>query len=99
MTNAILMPYVLAFNRPAIEPALALVAAALKLPGEPFAAVHGWVVALRRRIGIPATLAGLNLGEGDFPAIAALAAFDGCASTNPVPVDTASLSSILRAAA
>jgi alcohol dehydrogenase class IV len=99
LTNAVVMPYVLAFNRPAIEPQLAQIAAALKLDGDPFAAVHGWIIELRRQVGIPHNLTGLNLGPGDFPAIARLAAIDGCAATNPVALDEASCLSILKAAA
>jgi alcohol dehydrogenase class IV len=99
LTNAVVMPYVLAFNRPAIEPQLAQIAAALKLRGDPFEAVHGWIVELRRQVGIPHNLTGLNLGPGDFPAIARLAAIDGCAATNPVALDEASCLSILKAAA
>ncbi len=99
LTNAVVMPYVLAFNRPAIGPQLEQIAAALKLKGEPYAAVEGWILYLRRQVGIPNTLAGLNIGPGDFPAIAKLAAIDGCAATNPVPLDEASLMSILKAAA
>ncbi|HYV89439.1 MAG TPA: iron-containing alcohol dehydrogenase [Candidatus Polarisedimenticolia bacterium] len=99
LTNAVVMPYVLAFNRPAIGPQLAQIAAALKLDGDPFAAVHGWIVELRRHVGIPHNLTGLNLGPGDFPAIARLAAIDGCAATNPVALDEASCLSILQAAA
>ncbi|HEY2889646.1 MAG TPA: iron-containing alcohol dehydrogenase [Dongiaceae bacterium] len=99
LTNAVVMPYVLAFNRPAIGPQLAQIAAALKLRGDPFEAVHGWIIELRRQVGIPHSLTGLNLGPGDFPAIARLAAIDGCAATNPVALDEASCLSILQAAA
>ena len=99
LTNAVLMPYVLAFNRPAIEPALTLVAESIQLSGEPFAAVSAWIVDLRRRIGIPETLTILGLAGSGFPAIADLAAGDICASMNPVPADAASLESILRSAA
>jgi alcohol dehydrogenase class IV len=99
LTNAVVMPYVLAFNRPAIGPQLAQIAAALKLRGDPFEAVHGWIIELRRQVDIPHSLTGLNLGPGDFPAIARLAAIDGCAATNPVALDEASCLSILQAAA
>src|SRR5262249_24250838 len=99
LTNAVVMPYVLEFNRPAVEPQLAKIAAALKLRGNPFEALEGWILYLRRQIGIPHTLAGLNLGPGDFPAIARLAALDGYAATNPAPLDEALLLSILEAAA
>jgi alcohol dehydrogenase class IV len=99
LINAVVMPYVLAFNRPAIGPQLAQIADALKLRGDPFVAVEGWILYLRRQVGIPHTLAGLNIGPGDFPAIARLAAIDGCAATNPAPLSELSLMSILNNAA
>jgi alcohol dehydrogenase class IV len=98
LTNAVLMPFVLAYNRPAIGEATAEIAAALSLPGEPFAAVHRWILDLRRQVGIPATVVELGLRPGEFDAVTRLAAADLCASTNPVPVDAASLRAILEAA-
>jgi alcohol dehydrogenase class IV len=99
LTNAVLMPYVLAYNRPAIGRAMSLLSDALKLSGEPFVATQAWIVALRRRIGIPERLNGLGLDARDFPAIAALAASDICAGMNPVPLDAAALEGILQTAA
>ena len=53
LTNAVFMPYVLAFNRPAIEDKIARLAAYLGL--EPtFDAFLAWVLALRAEIGVPA---------------------------------------------
>jgi alcohol dehydrogenase len=99
LTNAVLMPYVLTFNRPAIEPAMVLIAGTLRLPGEPFSAVRAWIVDLRRRIGIPETLTGLGVAGADFRSIATLAASDICAGMNPVPVDASALEGILQSAA
>jgi alcohol dehydrogenase class IV len=99
LTNAVLMPFVLAYNRPAIEPALAELAASLHLQGDPFAALHRWILDLRRKIDIPETVTGLGLARSEFPRIADLAALDICAGMNPVPVDAAALRSILDAAA
>ena len=98
LTNAVLMPFVLAHNRPAIEAAMGRLAATLNLPGDPFSAVQQWILDLRRRVAIPETITALGLGRGDFPAVAALAARDICAGTNPVPVDAVALERILETA-
>ena len=99
LTNAVLMPFVLDHNRPAIEEAMTALARFLDLPDPGFAAARGWIVALRDRVGIPPGLAALGVGADRFPAIAGLAAGDICAGTNPVPLDEAALLAILRAAA
>jgi alcohol dehydrogenase class IV len=99
LTNAVLMPFVLAYNRPAIEPAMAALAAALPVEGDGFAAVHRWILDLRRRIDIPETVTGLGLDRSEFERIADLAAGDICAGMNPMPVDARSLRAILDAAA
>ena len=62
LTNAVFMPYVLAFNRPAIEDKIVRLAAYLGL--EPtFDAFLAWVLELRAEIGIPHTLAGLKVDD------------------------------------
>jgi alcohol dehydrogenase class IV len=99
LTNAVLMPFVLAHNRPVIDAAMGRLAAALGLAGEPFAAVEDWILALRRQLAIPRTVTDLGLSRDDFAAVAALAAADICAPTNPIPVDAAALARILESAA
>ena len=98
MLNAIVMPYVLTFNRPAIEPVLARLARLLDLPGGSSGAFLEWVVAMREKVGIPHTLGALGLGLDNAEEVGALAAADVCAPTNPVPLDAASLAGIYRAA-
>src|SRR3546814_19500834 len=56
LTNAVFMPYVLAFNRPAIEDRLVRLAAWLGLKNPSFNAVQDWVLALREGLKIPAKL-------------------------------------------
>jgi alcohol dehydrogenase class IV len=99
LTNAVLMPFVLAYNRPAIEPAMVALAETLRLQGEAFPAVHRWILDLRRKIGIPETVSQLGLARAEFDRVAELAASDICAGMNPVPVDAGTLRSILDAAA
>jgi alcohol dehydrogenase class IV len=99
LTNAVLMPFVLAHNRPAIGDKLALVAEALKLPGDPFTAVHRWILDLRKEVGVPHTVTELGLARADFDRVATLAETDICAGTNPVPIAAAGFRAILDAAA
>lgn len=99
LTNAVLMPFVLAHNRPSIEAPMAELAHALRLPGGDFAAACDWILQLRRAVGIPPTLGALGVAPERFAAIARLAARDICAGTNPRPVDEAALGAILQAAA
>ena len=63
LTNAVLMPFVLSHNRPAIAPAMASLADALHLDGEPFPAVRQWILDLRRRLAIPETVTALGLAR------------------------------------
>jgi alcohol dehydrogenase class IV len=86
LTNAVVMPYVLAFNRKAIEEKLTRLAAYIGLPKPSFQAVMDWVLALRKEIGIPNTLADLGVGTDRLDMLAEMAAVDPTAGGNPVPV-------------
>ena len=48
LTNAVVMPYVLAWNRPALEEKMVRLAAFLNLPEHSFAGVLEWILELRR---------------------------------------------------
>jgi alcohol dehydrogenase class IV len=94
---AILMPYVLEHNAPAIADRMAHLAVVLGLPGKGTEAVIGWVLALRAELQIPASLAGI-VDEGFADEAARSGAVDPTAPTNPVPLTEASLREIfLRA--
>ncbi len=99
LTNAVLMPFVLTHNRAAIADKMAMIAEALKLGGDPFTAVHRWILDLRREVGVPHTVTELGLARADFDRVAALAETDICAGTNPVPIAAAGFRAILDAAA
>jgi alcohol dehydrogenase class IV len=86
LTNAVVMPYVLAFNRGAIEAKLTRLAAWLGLPEPSYQAVMDWILALRREVGIPHTLAELGVGPERLDELSAAAAADPSAGGNPVPV-------------
>jgi alcohol dehydrogenase len=88
LTNAVFMPYVLAFNRPAIEERIGRLAAYLGLPPS-FEAFLAWVLELRAGIGIPHTLAGLGVDSTRFDVMSRMAPKDPTAGGNPVPLDEA----------
>ena len=61
LTNAVVLPYVMMFNRPAIEDRMGRLARFLDLDGEGFDAVLAWVLAFRKALGIPDSLAALKV--------------------------------------
>jgi alcohol dehydrogenase class IV len=91
LTNAVVMPYVLAFNRPAIEDKMGRLAAWLDLPDASYQGVLDWVLGLRRDLKIPHTLAELGVGTDRLEELATAAAQDPTAGTNPIPLDPGNL--------
>src|SRR5208282_2429430 len=86
LTNAVVMPYVLARNRAAIAEKMARTARYLALEGGSFEAVLAWVVALRGELKIPHTLAELGVEEKRIPELARMAAEDPNNGGNPPPL-------------
>ena len=97
LTNAVFMPYVLAFNRPAIEDRITRLAAYLGLEAS-FDAFQQYVLAIRRDVGIPHALDGLKVGVEKETLIAEMAIVDPTAGGNPVPLDIAGARRIFQAA-
>ncbi len=85
MTNGVFMPYVLAFNRHAIEGKIARAAAYLGVAGG-FEGFLQAVIGLRAEIGVPHTLGALNVDAGSRDLIAEMAIVDPTAGGNPVPL-------------
>ncbi len=98
LTNAILLPYVIVHNRPAIETRLAVIARTLNLVGEPYSAVLEWVLAFRKRLNIPHTLAEIGVPIADSDTIGREAALDPSAAGNPLPTDAATYARLFRSA-
>lgn len=86
LTNAVVMPYVLAWNRPALEEKMVRLAAFLGLREHSFAGVLDWVLELRRTIGAPHTLAELGVREEHAEAFCRQAYEDPSTDGNPVPM-------------
>ena len=102
LTNAVFMPYVLRFNRPAISNRLPRLAAWLSLPAscedEAYNALLEWILALRREFNIPHTLGEMGLDDKQLERVCRMAAQDPTAATNPVPLNEENLKSIFLAA-
>ncbi|RMH60673.1 MAG: iron-containing alcohol dehydrogenase [Bacteroidetes bacterium] len=91
LTNAVFMPYALAFNRPAIEERMIRLARYLDLPQARFEAVLDWTLALRETLGVPHTLAELGVDDAHLDTLVAQATADPTAADNPVPLDAPAL--------
>ncbi len=91
LTNAVVMPYVLEFNRAAIEDKMVRLAAWLGLPNPSFKSVMSWVIALRKEIGIPHTLKDIGVGSDRIDELSEMAAVDPTAGGNPVPAGVAEM--------
>jgi alcohol dehydrogenase class IV len=98
LTNAVVMPYVLAHNRAAIEAKLARLAAWLGLPDPSFQAVMDWVLALRTELSIPHTLSELGVDTARLDELSRMAAEDPTAPGNPIPAGAAEMKQMFTAA-
>ena len=96
LTNAVVMPYVLVFNRPAIEEKMTALARYLDLPAPSFKAVLEWVLDLRKEIGIPQDLAALGVTEAHIAQLASMAVVDPSVGGNPVRLTKANLTTLFR---
>ena len=97
MTNAVFMPYVLQFNRPAIEDKIERLGAYLGLkPG--FTGFLDWILALRAETQVPHTLAEFKVGTEKFDLMSKMSPKDPTAGGNPVPLDEAACRKLFEAA-
>ena len=87
LTNAVFMPYVLNFNRPAIDQKMARLARWLDI-GSSFNDVQRWVLDLRSRFTIPHTAEQLGVDGARLDELSIMAAEDPTAGGNPIPVGT-----------
>jgi alcohol dehydrogenase class IV len=98
LTNGVVMPYVLAFNRSAIEERLAALARYLNFKDASFGGVLDAVLKLRQDIGIPHKLSDLGVKPEHIPRFAPMAAIDLTAGSNPVPVAEKDMVTLYQAA-
>jgi alcohol dehydrogenase class IV len=98
LTNGVIFPYVLVCNRAAIADKIPHIARALDLSGRDFDAVLHWILALRKKLGVPHTLAELGVKEADAKVIAADAVKDPTAGSNPRQLSEAEFEKLTLAA-
>jgi len=84
-TNGVFMPYVLAFNRPAVEGKIERLAGFLEISGG-FDGFLAAVLDIRKRTGIPHSLKELGVDGSKEKLIAEMAIVDPTAGGNPVPL-------------
>ena len=96
LTNGVVMPYVLAWNRSALEEKMARLAAYLGLPQPSFDAVMKWILDLRRQIAIPATLADLGMQAAHVKTFAQQAFDDPSTGGNPLPMTPDTFAQLYR---
>jgi alcohol dehydrogenase class IV len=85
MTNAVYMPYVLVFNRLAIEAKIERLAGYLGIPGG-FDGFLAAVLDLRKKTGVPHDLKGLGVDGSRVDTIVEMSLVDPTAGGNPVPL-------------
>lgn len=96
LTNAVVMPYVLSWNRAGIEEKMQRLSTWLGLPTPGFEGVLDWILALRRTIGIPGTLADLGVRVEHAATFAPQAFDDPSTGGNPVPMTPAAFEQLYR---
>ena len=92
------MPYLLAFNRRAVEERLARLAGYIGLADASYDGFLAWIVELRRHLAIPHRLSDLGVAESDLDRIAAMAEADPSAGGNPLRFGAPEARSVLDAA-
>ncbi len=98
LTNAVVMPYVLAFNRAAIDGKIARLARWLGLADASFDGFMKWVLELRATIKIPHTLGALGVKPDQLARFADMAAVDPTAGGNPVAAGVPEMRKMYEAA-
>ncbi|WFR99511.1 iron-containing alcohol dehydrogenase [Rhizobium tumorigenes] len=95
MTNAVVMPAVLRFNRKPIEEKIARAAAYLDISGG-FDGFYDYVLQLRADLGVPDNLTKMGIASDRIDDLAAMAIEDPSAGGNPVPLTLENTKALFR---
>lgn len=95
LTNAVLLPPVLRFNRPAIEGRVGPINQALGLPDERFDTLYAAICGLLDRLEIPKGLVALGARPEDARLLAERSHQDGSTPTNPRPASVAEIEALV----
>jgi alcohol dehydrogenase len=98
LTNAIVLPYVMQFNRPAIEEKMVTLARYLGLEGIGFDAVYAWVLAFRSQLDIPGSLGEIGVPADQAETIGEHAQRDPSTGGNPRATSPSDMTTIFKAA-
>ena len=97
LSNAIFMPYVLTFNRSAIEAKISKLSGFLELQESSFDSFLEWVLDLRKKLKIPHTLTEeAKLSDSDIEKLSPMALEDPSTSGNPIPLTLADMKKLYR---
>jgi len=96
LTNGVILPYVLNYNRSEIETKIVRLASYIGLPHPSFSEFLGWIIVLQAITKTPHTLRELGVEEHRLEEMALMAEIDPPAAGNPVPVKVKELLSIYR---
>jgi alcohol dehydrogenase class IV len=94
LTNAVVMPYVVRANRPAIEDQMARIGRALELDDASFDGVFTWLMKFREGIDIPNTLADIKVPDVEAKKVGEGSVLDPSAGGNPIQHDAATFTDI-----
>jgi alcohol dehydrogenase len=95
MTNAVVMPAVLRFNRSAIEDRIERAAAYLGIAGG-FDGFYDYVLQLRSDLGVPETLTAMGIAPDRIDELSAMAIEDPSAGGNPVTLTLENTKTLFR---
>lgn len=96
LLNAILMPYVLKANRAAIEERIERLVRYLDLSEAGFDGFLNWVLSLREQLGIPHSLAAIDIDDSDAERVGRMAVADIAADGNPISFDAQKYAAIFK---
>jgi hypothetical protein len=98
LLNAILLPYVLQYNKPAIEDKLTHIARVLELEDVSFEGFLRRILQLRESLHIPDDLQTIGISTEQSKRVGEMAAADPSAAGNPVQLSATQYSSLFKAA-
>ncbi len=96
LTNAVVMPYVIQANRDVIGEHMQRIGRALGIDSPGFDSTFDWLMKYREEVGIPNTLADIEVPEEDADEIGARSINDPCAGGNPAQHSASIYADIFR---
>lgn len=87
LANAVMLPAAMRFNLPTVSDRFVRMAQAVTPTASEASSFLSWIETIRDKIGIPATLADLNIAADHIDRLVDIAQRDGCHQLNPRPVE------------